>query len=422
MDEPDESAIMKRERHLPPAKAQEWPPVIILNLFYSGLGIARDMAGCGVRVVGLSAHRHIYGNSTRRCDVRFSPNTQEQPEEFVEYLLQAAAELQGAVIFPTRDADVLFLDRFREELEPFFRLAVPPRQVLRRVIDKYALVEAAIAADVPVPRTTVVRTASDLAAAVVEVGFPCIVKPISSVHWRVANNWNLVGGQKAFRANNFAELQSEYERLARVRPELLLQEWIPGSVDQIVIWGGYVGDNSEPLAYFTARKIVQSPEDFGTGCVVKSEPIPDLPELTIRVWRALNYQGMAEVEFKRDTRDGKFKLIEINTRHWDWHQLGRASGVNLTWAAYCHLVGKFHTAPHRPIQHAKWVAEDALLMYIARSIYHREFHPLAVWTHVSGQRMYGIFDRNDPLPFLRYSIDLLPTFAKAVARQIFQRS
>jgi len=409
---------MEEERVVAGQKHQ-WPPVIILNLFYSGLGIARDMAGHGVRVVGLSAHRDIYGNFTRLCEVRSSPNSQEQPEKLAEFLLQAAEELQGAIIFPTRDADVLFLDRFRDELGACYRLAIPPRHVLSRVINKNALVDAARHAEVPVPRTATVSDASQLARAADEVGFPCVVKPVSSVHWRKGNNWNLVGGRKAFRVNNLVELQQQYSRLAPVHPELLVQEWIPGSVDQIVILGGYVDERSEPLAYFTARKIVQSPEDFGTGCVVESRPIPDLLEPSLRLWRVLSYQGMAEVEYKYDARDGKFKLIEINTRHWDWHQLGRASGINLTWAAYCHLSGTAVTPIQEPVRHAIWVAEDALLMHVIASIYRRECRPLGLWRQISGRRMYGIFDWKDPMPFLRYSVGvLLPQLAKATANKI----
>ena len=69
------------------------PPVLILNMFYSGLGIARQMYGRGVRVVGISAHRQIYGNFTRLCQVRRVPNSQEHPKELAEYLLRAAPEL-----------------------------------------------------------------------------------------------------------------------------------------------------------------------------------------------------------------------------------------------------------------------------------------------------------------------------------------
>jgi len=379
-------AIAVENAHLDPAAtaAIESPPVIVLNLFHSGLGIVRQLSGSGVRVVGLSAHRRIYGNFTRLCEVRFAPNSQEQPEQLADFLLRTASDLRGAIIFPTRDADVLFLDRFRSELEPYYRLAISPRQVLFRVMDKAALADVALAAGIPVPRTTVVSEGAQLQRAAETVGFPCVVKPVSSVDWRQGKNWDAVGGRKAFRANNSAQLQQAYDRVSRAHSEILLQEWIPGGTDQIVVWGGYVCHGSEPLAHFTARKIVQSPQEFGTGCVVESAHIPGLLEPSLRLCRALAYEGMAEIEYKRDLRDGTFKLIEINARHWDWHELGGASRMNLTWVAYCHLTGR-PIQPSRPvIQRAKWIAEDAFLTYVLAGFCRGEFGPLEVWRQLAG--------------------------------------
>jgi D-aspartate ligase len=395
------------------------PPVLILNLFYTGLGIARSLAGRGIRVVGLSAHRHIYGNFSRYCEVRFSPNSQEEPEQLAEFLLGIAPEFEGAIIFPTRDADVLLLDRFRSELEEHYRLAIPPHAVLMRVIDKAALVDAAIRAGVPVPRTAVVRDITELQLGAEKAGFPCVVKPVSSVHWRQGQNWDVVGRRKAFRADNVGELQREYKRVSKVRSEILLQEWIPGRANDIVVLGGYVSKASEFLACFTARKVLQSPEEFGTGCVVETDNVPGLFELGSRLCRTLKYEGMAEIEFKRDTRDGQLKLIEINTRHWDWHQLGQASGVNVSWTAYAHLSGQPGEMLPYSVRHCKWVAEDAFVTHALAGLYRGESGPLGLWRQVAGHRMYGIFSWKDPVPFLRYSVGFLaPTLAKAAIGKI----
>ncbi|HET7208493.1 MAG TPA: hypothetical protein VFI95_18095, partial [Terriglobales bacterium] len=68
------------------ASTRSWPPVVILNMFYSGLGIARQLAGRGMRVIGLSADRSIYGNFTRLCEVRQAPNSNDDPEGLREFL------------------------------------------------------------------------------------------------------------------------------------------------------------------------------------------------------------------------------------------------------------------------------------------------------------------------------------------------
>jgi D-aspartate ligase len=393
------------------------PPVVILNMFYSGLGIARDMAGKGVRVVGLSADRKIYGNFTRLCEVRWAPNSQEEPEELAAMLLKLSSELEGAVIFPTRDADVLLLDRFRDVLSPHYQLAIPPSDCLLRVMNKHALAVAAQGAGIPVPRTTLVSSRANLAGVKNEVGFPCVLKPVFAVDWRGTENWEKVGARKAIPVRGRQELEREYEMLSQIDREVLVQQWIPGASDQIVVLGGYVRSGGELVDYFTARKLVQSPDDCGTGCLVESEPIPEVIALSKRLCRALSYEGMAEIEYKYDGESREFRLIEINTRHWDWHRLGSASGINLSWTAYCDLTGRPLDSQPRPVARAKWIAEDALLIYMLRAVYRRRLRVGDVWKKLSGRRVYGISDWNDPWPGFRYGLrEFLPDLAKSFLR------
>src|SRR4051794_17239941 len=160
-----------------------YPPVIILNLSYSGLGIARELEGRGVRVIGLSSDRRGYGNFTRACEVRFAPDAQNHGIELAEFLTAAASELRTAVIFPTSDFDVQFLNRFRAELEPNYHLSIPSSDCLSKVMDKHALFRAATNAGVAVPSTMTIASSMDIARACEEIGFPCVVKPISSIDW-----------------------------------------------------------------------------------------------------------------------------------------------------------------------------------------------------------------------------------------------
>jgi len=417
MTEERDVRSMSTDNHAPFAPltstSAKLPPVVIMNLFYSGLAIARDMAGRGVRVIGLSAHPKIYGNFTRFCEVRSAPNSQEDSDELLRFLIAAAPELRGAVIFPTRDLDVLFLDRHRTELQQHYRLAIPSAECLQRVVNKNILARAAQQAGLGVPRTLALGSREELPRVAHEGGFPCVVKPVSSHHWRESNNWQQVGGRKAFLVNTPEELEKEYARVSVAHPEILVQEWIPGGTDNIVIVGAYVGKNSEPLAYFTARKIVQAPDDFGTGCIVRSEDIPDVLEPTIQLWKALGYRGMAEVEYKRDPRTGKLLLIEMNTRHWDQHALSRASGLNLSWTAYCDSIGMEVAPVKTRTVRATWIAEDAMLSYILQGIYHRNLKAGMLSSQLSGPRTYGIFSWRDPWPFVRYFFTgMLPAITK----------
>src|SRR5205085_4489185 len=91
------------------------PTAVVMNMFHSGLGIARSLGERAVPVVGLTAKRGVYGNATRYAKVILCPDSRSEPEALLERLLKMKPEIGQGVIFPTRDDDVVFLDRFRDE-------------------------------------------------------------------------------------------------------------------------------------------------------------------------------------------------------------------------------------------------------------------------------------------------------------------
>ncbi len=395
------SEAHERATEVPLRKAPvSLPPVIILNMFHSGLAIARDLRNSGIRVLGLTANKLSPGSYTRLCEIRVAPDSQNEPEKLFEYLLSIAAEFKGAVIFPTRDGDVAFLDQYRDTLSTHFHLPIPSQECLNKVVAKDTLAEIAESVGVPVPRTMTVRGPEDVASVSERVGFPCVVKPISALDWRKGGNWNEVGCRKAFLVASVDEFRSEYAKIGQVTPEVLVQEWIPGNTSKIGILGGYVGEDAELLAFFTARKLVQSPDDFGTGCIVKSEPIDGLFELSARVFKAVGYRGLAEVEFKWDDRDNLYKLIEINTRHWDQHELSSASGINLSRIAYQDAIGDPPKLTYVATRPAKWIAEDALILHTLHALAHRQLRLSEFMDSIRGEKIYGLFSWRDPRPFL----------------------
>ena len=172
----------------------------------------------------------------------------------------------------------------------------------------------------------------------------------------------------------------------------------------------------ELVDYFTARNPVQSLDDCGTGCLVESKQILKIVALSKRLCRALDYEGMAEIEYKYDSESREFRLIEINTRHWDWHRLGSASGINLSWTAYCDLTGRSLDSGPKPVTRAKWIAEDALLIYMLRP-YRRRLRVRDVWRNLQAAEFSGISDWSDPRPGLHY---LLREFFRELARSFMR--
>ena len=123
----------------------------------------------------------------------------------------------------------------------------------------------------------------------------------------------------------------------------MVQELVPGGDDTLYTVGSYVARDGRALGVFSGRKLRQTPRGIGTCRVGESVWVQDAVDAALRLLATFGYFGLSQVEFKRDARDGKFKLMEINPRLWQWHGLASACGIDLPRIAYADLVGE---APH----------------------------------------------------------------------------
>jgi len=319
----------------------------------------------------------------------------------VERLLQIGAMLRRrGVLFPTNDEWVLGLGRHRTHLEEYFDVPFAGEQTVARILDKATLHEAAERLGIPAPRTWDLAR-YDAARLARELPYPCIVKP------REQRSFTEQFGVKVF------EVASPQEFVARVEQAqghaLLAQEIVPVTPDGFHSVCAYVAPDGEPRGLFVGRKLEQYPPGFGTGCLVDSDPLPELAERGARILRALGYHGIAEVEFLYDPRDGEHKLLDVNTRVWKWIGLPIAAGVDLPWLAYATTIGQA-VAPVTPRdEHLTWVyLKDYMALKRTRAGVNAARHlSEPQWLAlISGQArsagvVEAVLDPDDPAPFYR---------------------
>ena len=336
----------------------------------------------------------------RRC-----PDSRDAPEELLTALLKLGGEIgQRSVIFPTRDDDCLFLDRFRSELSKDFIPVLPPSPALRACLNKWETYLLAKQAGVPTPRCYLVENQEHLRRVSEEVTFPCVLKPVSSHDWRRAANWELVGARKAIGILSQEELLAEYVVVARADQRALIQEMVPGDDDCLMIAACYLDGESNWVAGFNTQKLVQSPAGFGTGCIVQTVDRPDLFAPSLRLLHAMRFTGIAEVEYKWDARSDNFQLIEVNPRPWDQHRLGNSSGLDLVYLAYCEHAGMPSPVLAPRLGGHKWIAEDAFFMAVLRLAWRRDPKLWSIIRLARGNRVYAIWSWKDPLPGLVYLV------------------
>src|SRR5947209_4543262 len=133
-------------------------------------------------------------------------------------------------------------------------------------------------------------------------------------------------GAKVFRAENRAEFLNLCERAAR--HPMLAQEIVGTGLDSFYSLCSYMGRDGAPKGVFVGRKLEQYPPDFGTACLVDARYVPEIVERGVAILRQFGYQGVSEIEFIYDERDGDYKLLDVNTRVWKWIGLPIAAGVD----------------------------------------------------------------------------------------------
>jgi predicted ATP-grasp superfamily ATP-dependent carboligase len=382
-------------------------PVVVLNMHYSGLGIARSLGPHGVPVYGLSSDPDFPGNFSRYCQFRLSPDSLHEPEKLRDFLLDFAGTLgTRPIIFPTRDHDIQFLVTHREALASNFIIPLASRETIDRATNKDECLALAASVGIPVPASHTVRNGRELHSIAGTLTYPVIVKPLYARDWRRPGIWETVGHQKAAIIESNDELSRFYAAIETTAPDVSVQEYIPGPDSNLLIFGSYCRSGGEVRAFFTGRKLLQNPPLKGTGLIVEGVPIPEIVPASRQLLKALNFSGISEIEFKRHDRTGVPYLIEINPRHWDQHYLGTACGVNLSWEIYRDLAAP-GTPPTRsddppaPQQQAapvRWIAERDLLFYALRGLRHRRRGLLSELANIRAKRTYSVHDSSDPRP------------------------
>ena len=369
-------------------------PAVVLDLSLNGISMARTLGRAGVPVIAFDSGSKVRLGRTRYADCRECPDPAVDEEGVVSLLIDEAVKLgERPVLYAGSDDFVLCVSRHRASLQPYYRFLLPDPDLVEALMDKRATHRLALEHGVPVPRTWMTDE-TDIEAVAEEAQFPCILKPAASYRFRRTIN------EKAFLVRTRSELKEKYRFLEKAGA-LMVQEWIPGADDAIYQIGFFIDEGGTLRARFAGRKLLQFPPTFGSGAVTVSESHPEVIALATRFVQRLNVVGLSNAEFKRDPRDGSFKLMEVDPRLWLWHDVARPAGVDLVSLYYHHLCGR----PSAPIlsqrDDIKWVYEVRAALAAWDEIRTRRLSVRRFMSYLRGERHYASFALDDPMPFLR---------------------
>ncbi|HEY7523149.1 MAG TPA: hypothetical protein VH720_05760 [Candidatus Limnocylindrales bacterium] len=373
------------------------PPAVVLSGQTMALGVVRSLGRIGVRSILVHYRDDDFAQASRDvASVVRAPHPETDAAGFVDVLERLGPRYEGSPVIPASDETLVAVAHHRDRLGRWFRVAAPGGTIADRIIHKEHTYALADEIGVRAPRTVLIRVEADLERNRDRFSFPCLVKPSQS------HLYQDHFGRKMVRVETMDELVAAYREAADVGFEMLLQELIPGDDRQGVNYNSLRVAGAPPVE-FTAAKIRLAPRSFGPPSVVVSRWIPEIVEPARRLLEALAYEGYSCVEFKRDARDGAYRLMEVNGRFNLSSLLMLRCGINFPAMTYRHLVDGAVPPPVEQQDGIHWIDSTK---DVAFGLAELARHPSRIPGFVRPYRephVFAVYDRRDPWPLvLRY--------------------
>jgi predicted ATP-grasp superfamily ATP-dependent carboligase len=221
-----------------------------------------------------------------------------------------------------------------------------------------------------VPRSWCPATLPEVAALAPEVTYPAIVKPRQTNF--LADDGRLVKTDYVI-VDSPRRLTRAWRRVNAVVPRPLIQEKVGGRGAGInTLWR-----HGQPVVWFAHRRLREiDPRGGRAAAAVSVACHPGLVESARRMLAALDWHGVAMVEFRWDAGTDRFWLLEINGRFWGSLPLALACGVDFPYYLYEVALGQM---PTPPATYAEGV--------VARDAVAELKHFLRVMVHGTGDRL-----------------------------------
>ena len=392
-------------------------PVLILRSPRHGpLGIIRSLGALGVPVYVADSDRRTAAMRSRYCRERFLLDVDNPNVELVLNGLQRIAGKIGrrSILIPTTDDATLFVSEFAAELRQQFIFPDRSPQLIRSLCSKREMYLLVRRLGIPTAQTLFPQSLVDVTELAKQVSFPVMLKGIDGhrMSQRVGKRMLIVQSER--------ELVEQYKTLEDPdTPNVMVQEYIPGSDDAVWMFNGYFDENAECLFGITGKKIRQYPPYTGAtslGICLQNDTVD---QLTRQFMKAVQYRGILDIGYRYDIRDGQYKVLDVNPRIGATFRLFvDAGGLDVARALYLHMTGQ-RLCLAAPCWGRKWLVEDTDLSSCCQ--YYRDGNiTLGEWFRsFNGVAETAYFGHRDPFPCIAMLANDTRVLSSLVLRKLW---
>ena len=307
-------------------------PLLLLGGKENALSVVRHLGQLGV-TVRVSGPKSCWALHSRYCAEALPvPKGSKQQDYWETLLLGNDGRLNGHMLWALSDDAIEFVNRHRERLGCRYLLDDADPGLQRDFLDKEKTLQLADAVGVDAPRRWAAENETQLAALRGEVSFPVMVKPLQS------HSFTKVFGKKLFIVEQgLDELETQVRKAWAHGLAVFVVEMIPGPDSLLSSYYTYRTATGQRLFDFTKSVIRRWPVNRGNACYHKTGWLPETAAAGTKFFDGVGLRGLGNIEFKRDPRDGKLKVIEVNARFTAAQELVRRAGVPIDLIIYCHL-------------------------------------------------------------------------------------
>jgi protein-tyrosine-phosphatase len=277
------------------------------------LGLDVHVAMCPPEDLALKSkyvkHRH---------DIPTSQAAGTTTPSWLDEMTDLLRRLDFSLVLPCDDQSMIPVQQHRTVLRELAPVYAYRPETYALAFSKLASTRLAENLGIPVPPRIEISSRSTSADVLSRLSLPIVLKPPSSFDEndpevrrevvRVRTEPELVAGLKDFGRFEVALAQENFIGIG-VGVELLARE-------------------GDILVAFQHERVHEPPEGGGSSYRRSVELNPEMLEATRKLIAALNYTGVAMVEFKFDRESRQWVFIEINGRFWGSLPLAISSGVD----------------------------------------------------------------------------------------------
>jgi len=311
--------------------------IMILNGENRGvLGTVRSLGKRGIPIFVGGSKILSRANYSKYCKRRFIYHTPDSDiQKMHEDILRNVKQLKPDVLLPfSSDTAYVVLKNINEykgycNISPLLNF-----KKFNLMNDKETMIKEVLKFGCIVPKTYFLNNIKEAQEISERIEYPVLIKPRVSA-----------GGRGIIKVSSPEELVKEYAFISNkkridfwydpLRP--IIQEFIQGET----IYTVYVLFNKGKHVASMVKKVCrQYPSSFGPVIAYDTILNEKIRSIAVNLFKQLNWNGPANINFIIDPKDNKPKMLEINPRLWATVEMSIKSGIDFPYMLYKLALGE----------------------------------------------------------------------------------